>query len=408
MAKGKCNKCGRELEEVKFYKYRDGSLLEMCKKCLTLHVDVFDDSTFLWILEKMDVPYVPQEWNKVIENKLSKYPNKPLDHSAVFGSYIARTKLKQLKDYHWADNERIQEELFAKEQITKEQQEELDNFYQQQLDEGIISEAEFKTLSSPKQQEAHQAKQFAEQADYIGENNFYDERKFINEEELPDPAASLTQEDKVYLAMKWGTLYRPSELLELEGMYDDMAEAFEINDPDSKHSLILYCKTNLKSNQAIDNGDIEGYQKLSKISESLRKTNKWTAQQRKEDEKGMIDSIGQLITLCERDGFIPRFATDIPQDKVDATLRDMNMYLNKLVTQDLGFGQQIEDQMRKIALAKQHEEEMSKIDEEESNVTDEYIPQELQDEDFKEFYDFTRELQEADLREEAGEADGAI
>jgi hypothetical protein len=43
--------------------------------------------------------------------------------------------------------------------------------------------------------------------------------------------------------------------------------------------------------------------------------------------------------MCEKEGFIPRYATDIPQDKVDLTLRDMNEYLRKLVTQDLGFGQ---------------------------------------------------------------------
>ena len=47
--------------------------------------------------------------------------------------------------------------------------------------------------------------------------------------------------------------------------------------------------------------------------------------------------------MCERDGFIPRFATDIAQDKVDATLQDMNNYVRKLVTQDLGFEVDDED-----------------------------------------------------------------
>jgi hypothetical protein len=57
--------------------------------------------------------------------------------------------------------------------------------------------------------------------------------------------------------------------------------------------------------------------------------------------------------MCEREGFIPRFVTDIPQDKVDATLLDMNNYLKKLVTQDLGFGQQIEDSIKKIQMQKE-------------------------------------------------------
>jgi len=57
--------------------------------------------------------------------------------------------------------------------------------------------------------------------------------------------------------------------------------------------------------------------------------------------------------LCEKEGFIPRYATDIPQDKVDLTLKDMNDYLHKLVTQDLGFGQQIEDALKKIQIQKE-------------------------------------------------------
>ena len=37
-------------------------------------------------------------------------------------------------------------------------------------------------------------------------------------------------------------------------------------------------------NQALDAGDIEGYQKLSKVSESLRKSAKFTAAQNKEQK----------------------------------------------------------------------------------------------------------------------------
>ena len=88
---------------------------------------------------------------------------------------------------------------------------------------------------------------------------------------------------------------------------------------------------------------MDGYQKLSRVYDSLRKSAKFTAAQNKEQKGDFVDSVGELVAMCEREGFIPRFATDIPQDKVDKTLKDMNNYLYKLVTQDLGFGQQIED-----------------------------------------------------------------
>ena len=386
MAKYHCDKCNKELEEVNFYKYRDGSYVELCKKCLTMHVDAFDPSTFTWLLQKLDVPYIPQEWNAVIENKMAKKPDKPLSHSAVFGSYLSKTKLKQWKDYYWADNERIQELFFQKSAQADAEKAELDAMYQEQYEAGEISEAQYKTLTSPKARN-DQMMNMLSQAPYLGEDNPYNENNFMDDSELPDPAAALTQEDKIYLAMKWGKLYKPSEWVELEKDYFKMKQSFDIQDADSENTLVLLCKTNLKANQAIDCGDIEGFQKLSKVSESLRKSAKFTAQQNKDEKGDFVDSIGQLIAICERDGFIPRFATDIPQDKVDMTLKDMNEYVRKLVTQDLGFGQQIEDSLKKIMLQNEMNKEAEERQAEEGEDYDPYAPNELSDQDIVDYYD---------------------
>jgi hypothetical protein len=131
---------------------------------------------------------------------------------------------------------------------------------------------------------------------------------------------------------------------------------------------------------------------LSKVSESLRKTAKFTAAQNKEEKGNFVDSVGQLIQLCERDGFIPRFCTDIPQDKVDATLQDQKEYIYKLVTQDLGFGQQIEDALKKIQIQQQMNEA-----EETSMMMDGETP-ELIDEDYEEFYNSIEEQKEIDAQ----------
>ena len=387
MAKYHCQKCNKDMEEINFYKYRNGSYVELCKKCLTLHVNVFEPSTFTWLLEKLDVPYIPQEWNTVIEKKMAAKPDKPISHSAVFGSYLSKTKLKQWKDYYWADNEKIQQLYFNQSAEQDAEKAELDAMYQEQFEQGQISEAQYKTLTSPKQRNDQMTQMLATQGPFLGKDNPYDETFFMDESELPDPAAQLTQEDKVYLAMKWGKLYKPSEWIELERDYEEMMASFDIQDADSKNTLLLLCKTNLKANQAIDCGDIEGFQKLSKVSESLRKSAKFTAQQNKEQKGDFVDSVGQLIALCERDGFIPRFCIDIPQDKVDLTLRDMNEYVKKLVTQDLGFGQQIEDSLKKIMLQNEMNREAEERQEEEGDDYDPYAPNELSDEDIVDYYD---------------------
>lgn len=104
---------------------------------------------------------------------------------------------------------------------------------------------------------------------------------------------------------------------------------------------------------------LEGYQKLSRVYDSLRKSAKFTAAQNKEAKSDYVDSIGELVAMCEKDGFIPRFPTDLPQDKIDFTLQDMNKYLHSLVTEDLGFGQQIENALKKIQIQQEIEEQNS-------------------------------------------------
>ena len=167
-----------------------------------------------------------------------------------------------------------------------------------------------------------------------------------------------------------------------------MTESFDIQDADTINTLILICKTNLKMNQSLDIGDVDGFQKLSKVSESLRKSAKFTAAQNKEDKNDFVDSVGELVAMCEKDGFIPRYATDIPQDKVDLTLKDMNDYLHKLVTQDLGFGQQIEDALKKIQIQKEMNEAEAAA---QDGIT------EIEDEDYAAFMEEVEAQKEKDL-----------
>ena len=36
-----CEKCKKTMVASKFYTYRDGTKLEMCKSCLTMHLNVY-------------------------------------------------------------------------------------------------------------------------------------------------------------------------------------------------------------------------------------------------------------------------------------------------------------------------------------------------------------------------------
>lgn len=371
--------------KVSFIPIKNGTKTELCKKCLTMHIDNFDESTYLWLLEKMDVPYVPAEWNSLRDKAYTKDAEK-MNGMSVFGKYLSKMKLKQWKEYSWADSEKLQAEAAAKaENNGVEKNEEFEAELQAKYEAGEISEAEYKTLMSvPAQIKAEEDRPAANP--YLGPDNPYNEQEMFPEEELPDPSAELTQEDKIYLAMKWGRMYKLAEWVELEKTYNEMMDSFDIQDADTKNTLILLCKTTLKANQALDSGDIEGFQKLSKVQESLRKSAKFTAAQNKEKKDDFIDCVGELVLMCEKEGFIPRYATDIPQDKVDITLKDMQNYTRKLVTQDLGFGQQIEDALKKIQLQKELEAQ------EDANE-----PEKLSTEDYENYFNEIEEQKDKDV-----------
>ena len=391
MASKLCTKCSKMMDEnTQFYTYKNGEKTAMCKKCLTMHIDNFNPETYLWLLQDMDVPYVEAEWKVLRDRAFAKNPN--LNGMSVFGKYLSKMKLKQWNQYGWADTERLK---MLNEEKSKQQQAEKEQFEAQikaQFDNGEITEAQYKTLISTETQNDDYYAGTGPMLHVPGAaaDNPYNENTFIDESLLSGPAAQLTEEDKIYLAMKWGRLYQPADWIELERNYNEMMNSFDIQDADTINTLVLLCKTNLKMNQAIDCGDVEGFQKLSKVSESLRKSAKFTAAQNKEQKNDYVDSVGELVAMCERDGFIPRFATDIPQDKVDLTLKDMNSYVHKLVTQDLGFGQQIEDALKKIQIQREMNEA-----EETAKMMDGETP-ELIDEDFEEFYNSVEEQKELD------------
>ena len=114
MSEHYCEKCHKTMADVNFYTYKDGTKTEMCKKCLTMHIDNFNPDTFLWLLEKMDVPYIPEEWKVLRDRAYAKDPHK-MNGMSVFGKYISKMKLNQWKDYSWADTERLAAQRAEKE-----------------------------------------------------------------------------------------------------------------------------------------------------------------------------------------------------------------------------------------------------------------------------------------------------
>ena len=371
-----CKKCNRTMAAEQFYgsnnkeKYPEGKL-DTCKKCLTMHVNNWDPNTYLWILQECDVPYVPDEWNKLLES-YGRDPSK-LTGMTILGKYLSKMKLKQFKEYRFEHTEFLQQLADAKLEQTMKRQ---------GYDAAEITLAVEKSkFTMPEGEIAEPVYAAPEPEDYFaiqsgGEDDFVDD---------------LTEEDRTYLRLKWGKTYKPEEWVRLEQLYEEMMASYDVQGAGHIDTLKLLCKTSLKANQLIDMGDIEGFQKMSKVYDSLMKSGKFTAQQNKEDGE-FVDAIGQLVEICEKEGFIPRYYIDKPNDRVDETLADMKGYTKTLVYEELNLGNLIEQSI-KTMMSEENKEEDEDIEEE--IMTLEELDQ-LKDEDFEEHMEFLEELQELD------------
>ena len=374
-----CEKCNRTMGAEQFYssnnleKYPNEGKFLQCKKCITMHVDNWNPDTYLWILQEADVPYIPDEWNKL----MAKYARDPKKVSGmtILGRYLSKMKLKQYKDYRWKDTDFLQELANNKIEQTMKRQ----GFSAAEITQAI-EKASFSIPEGELQEPVYDTTpQDVEQVeDYFADPH---ENDFIED---------LTEEERIYLRLKWGKTYKPEEWIKLEQLYNEMMESYDIQSAGHIDTLKLVCKTSLKCNQLIDMGDIEGFQKAQKSYDSLMKSGNFTAAQNKADRGEFVDSVGEIIELCEKEGFITRFYVDKPNDKVDLTIQDMQRYTRTLIEEETNLTNMIEAQLKQIAKedkeAAENQEDTIIDDIDDLSIED--IEKEIRDEDFSDFNDF--------------------
>ena len=382
-----CEKCNRTMNADQFYgsnnntKYPDGKLRQ-CKKCISMHIDNFNPDTYMWILQECDVPYVPEEWNKLLAS-YGKDKSK-LTGMTILGRYLSKMKLKQYREYRWEHTEFLQELANKKIEETMKRQ---------GYDAAEIAQA-IATSTVPVPQGPLEEPVYKEENPFLasGDEDYFGEMS--GTDAFDD---DLTEEDRTYLRLKWGKTYKPEEWIKLEQMYEEMMASYDIQGAGHIDTLKLVCKTSLKANQLIDIGDIEGFQKMSKVYDSLMKSGKFTAAQNKAESGEFVDSIGELIEMCEKQGYIERYYVESPKDRVDLTIADMQRYTRTLIEEETNLPVMVEKALREI-----DKEDKDNAANTESEIVDDIeislddLEQTLKDKDFEDFEDFLDEAAAAD------------
>lgn len=376
-----CPKCRKTLGVDNFYKTRnlekhpDGYVSE-CKKCMTMHVDNFNADSFLWILEEIDVPYVPEKWNDL----LMKYGKdaSSLTGLSIIGRYLATMNVKQFRNYRYKDTEHLRAVAEKKVREAMEAQgagaAEIDQAIElsQSLAAGPAQSGMSPDLAQSFSSSPVQIATPADEYDY-----------------------DLTADDKTYLSIKWGRDYKPSEWVQLEQLFEEMTSSYDIQAAGDINTLKLACKCSLKANQLLDINDIDGAQKMTKMYDGLMKSGKWTAAQNKAEGAEEIDSVGSLVAICEKEGFIPRYYVSGPQDRADRVIEDLQKYTYELITNESGLGTMIESALRQIE--EEREKHINDADltpeEEEDKLFDYQNNDYLTTEDYTEFEEFKTQIE---------------
>ena len=387
-----CSKCRKTMSDSNFYTHKDGSKDELCKACLTMHINNWEPDTFLWLLERFEVPYIESEWNVLRDRAYQKDPYK-MTGMSVFGRYLSKMKLKQFNKYGWADTEMLKEQAEQSaaehgrpEEVIKQKIEEMREAYER----GEITEAQFKTYEethAPEPSYAGTGDPMQQSSSFVG----YPIGSNFEQIDLPDVGSDLTEEDKIYLALKWGTFYNAAQWVKMEQLYNEFMESFDIQGAARIDTLKKICKTSLKMDEAMDCGDVDTFQKLSRVYDTLMKSAKFTEAQNKEGKADFVDSIGQLVAYCEKEGGrIPKYEIKEDYDIIDTVIRDLKEYTKTLIYEDKSLAQEIEQYLKNKEAA-----ESMRRDKAEARAKG-LSEVELEDKDFQEF----REAIESDIDED--------
>lgn len=149
---------------------------------------------------------------------------------------------------------------------------------------------------------------------------------------------------------------------------------------------------------------VDGFQKMSKVYDSLMKSGKFTAAQNKAENGEFVDSVGELIALCEKDGYIEKFYSDKPNDKVDITIQDMQRYTRRLVEEETNLNELLQAAIERNAKEDAEDKDESDIIDFDDMTMEDIENQITTDRDFEEFNEFqSKEMDEDELRQFAKE-----
>lgn len=105
-----CPKCGRTLEEIKFFSYRDDRKKKypICKDCIKMYIDDYNPDTFVKYIKEFNDPWSPTLWNKMLKKEEIRRKEQKRLYSSIIGKYLSYVRLKGFQAFTWKNSDQFE------------------------------------------------------------------------------------------------------------------------------------------------------------------------------------------------------------------------------------------------------------------------------------------------------------
>lgn len=142
-------------------------------------------------------------------------------------------------------------------------------------------------------------------------------------------------------ALKWGSNYSFEEYVQLENLLVSTLRANDISNPMQIDAIKKACRISLELDKAIESGDSKGIKDLSSAYSNFTKTAQIDAVIESAN-KEVISTVAELADYIEQCGGKFTYYDNVDRDIVDKTIKDIQEYNYKLVTDATGLSATLE------------------------------------------------------------------
>ena len=171
---------------------------------------------------------------------------------------------------------------------------------------------------------------------------------------IQDNIPTINEQWRAQMRLKW-----PSDMDRddddyhyLENFYNDLCTTQNLVSATQRDDAKRLCEVGLLATKKIRAG-LDAKNEMA-IYHNIVKTEGFEPKNAK--NIGDFDSVGELYTWLEKRGWRPKWHTE-PQDSVDFTIKNIQKYLQRLVMNEGGIGDQVENRKKQLELANKMEEE---------------------------------------------------